>query len=162
VHQAMSTLANDGVRVRPRLVRQVMDPASGVVIPLTEDQRERVVSAETARLMKEMLTRVVSAEGTARRAELPGYMVAGKTGTARKLINGRYSAAHHVASFSGFFPAPDPQVVITVVVDDAHIDGPAYGGLVAAPVFRSVGEKLIPHMAIRKPGNIEPFIVSND
>jgi cell division protein FtsI/penicillin-binding protein 2 len=162
IHLAMATLANDGVRVQPRLLRQVIDPAGGVPIALQAGQRQRVVSAQTARQMKEMLTRVVSAEGTARRADLPGYLVAGKTGTARKLVDGRYSTAHHIASFSGFFPAPNPELVITVVVDDARIDGPAYGGLVAAPVFRAIGEKLIPHLAIRKPENWEPFIVSND
>ncbi|MEX0326716.1 MAG: peptidoglycan glycosyltransferase, partial [Puniceicoccaceae bacterium] len=67
-----------------------------------------------------------------------------------------------VAPFSGFFPANKPRVVIPVVVDDAKVGGPAYGGVVAAPVFRAIGEKLIPHLAIRKPEKWEPFIVSND
>ncbi len=162
VHMAMATLANGGVRVQPKLLLRVIDPDKGFPIALCPDKRERVVSEETARVMREMLTQVVGPEGTARRADLPGYMVAGKTGTARKLINGHYSHDHHVASFSGFFPAPDPAVVITVVVDEAKVSGPAYGGSVAGPVFRSVGEKLIPHLAIRKPQNPEPLLVSND
>jgi cell division protein FtsI/penicillin-binding protein 2 len=162
VHQAMSTIANDGVRVQPRLLKEVIEPESEQVIPLESEKCERVVSKYTAQLMKEMLTKVVSSEGTARRAQLPGYAVAGKTGTARKIIDGQYSHNHHVASFSGFFPADNPQVVITVVVDDAKVDGPAYGGVVAAPLFHDIAMKLIPHLEIRKPENLDPFIVSND
>ena len=162
VHQAMATVANDGVRIRPRLLRRVIDPVDGSTLELAPARSERVVSAHTAKLMQEMLTGVVGPEGTARRAELPGYKVAGKTGTSRKLVNGQYVTDSHVASFSGFFPANRPEVVITVVVDDADITGPAYGGLVAAPVFHEIGEKLIPHLAIRKPEQWEPFVVSND
>lgn len=162
VHLAMSTIANDGVWVQPRLLREVIDPSTGIGIPLESENRVRVVSDHTAGMMKQMLTKVVSSEGTARRAEMPGYSVAGKTGTARKIINGRYSHTHHVASFSGFFPAKNPEVAITVVVDDAKIDGPAYGGVVAAPLFKEIGMKLVPHLDIKKPDNLEPFIVSND
>jgi cell division protein FtsI/penicillin-binding protein 2 len=162
VHQAMATVANNGVRARPRILKEVFDSATDRHIALGSDRNERVLSEDTARLLKQMLVRVVSDEGTARRAELPGYAVAGKTGTARKIVDGQYRSDQHVASFSGFFPAPDPKVVITVVVDNAQISGPAYGGLVAAPVFKEVAEKLIPHLAIRKPENFKPFIVSND
>ena len=140
----------------------MLDPLESISLPLEPEKGERVVSTDTARLMREMLTKVVSVEGTARRAELPGYRVAGKTGTSRKIIDGHYSHNNHVGSFSGFFPADKPKVVITVVVDDAEVAGPAYGGLVAAPVFRQIGEKLIPHLAIRKPEEWEPLIVSND
>ncbi|MGA1204329.1 MAG: peptidoglycan D,D-transpeptidase FtsI family protein [Opitutales bacterium] len=162
VHQAMSAIANDGVRLRPKLLRRVIDPREEVSLPLEPERGERVISKETARMMREMLVAVVGREGTALRAELPGYAVAGKTGTSRKIIDGQYSASHHFGSFSGFFPADNPRVVITVVVDDAQVSGPAYGGVVAAPTFRNIGEKLIPHLAIRKPENWEPFLVSND
>lgn len=162
VHQAMSTVANNGVRLRPKILRRVLDSQDGGGLSLEPEKGERVVSTGTSRIMREMLTKVVSVEGTARRAELPGYRVAGKTGTSRKIINGNYSHNNHVGSFSGFFPADKPRVVITVVVDDANVEGPAYGGLVAAPVFQKIGEKLIPHLAIRKPEEWEPFIVSND
>lgn len=162
VHLAMATIANNGVRVQPRLLREVIDPVTSERLTLSPDHRKRVLSEQTARMMKEMLVNVVGPEGTARRAEIPGYLVAGKTGTARKILDGQYSASHHVASFSGFFPAPNPEVVITVVVDDAHVSGPAYGGVVAAPLFNEIGKKLIPHMAIKRPENWDPFIVSND
>ena len=162
VHLAMSAIANDGVRLRPKLLRKVrsFDGESG--LPLEPGGGERVVSKETALTMQEMLVSVVSDEGTARRAEIPGTMVAGKTGTSRKIIDGQYSTTNHFGSFSGFFPAMNPRVVITIVVDDANVSGPAYGGIVAAPTFKRIGEKLIPHLAIRKPENWEPLLVSND
>lgn len=162
VHLAMATLANGGVRVEPRLLLKVVNPRSGAVIPLGPDRSTRVVSEETARIMRELLLAVVSPEGTASRARIPGFQVAGKTGTSRKIIDGHYSHTEHVASFSGFFPASNPEVVITVVVDNAEVSGPAYGGLVAAPVFQAIGSKLIPHLAIRKPEQWDPFIASND
>lgn len=162
VHLAMSAIANDGVRLRPKILRKVIASDGERELPLEPGGGERVVSKETARLMQEMLVTVVSDEGTARRAEIPGYMVAGKTGTSRKIIDGLYSTTNHFGSFSGFFPARNPRVAITVVVDDANVSGPAYGGLVAAPTFKRIGEKLIPHLAIRKPQNWEPLLVSND
>lgn len=162
VHLAMSAIANDGVRLHPKLLRRVINPSDGNQLALEPGNGDRVVSKETARLMREMLVSVVSSEGTARRAELPGYMVAGKTGTSRKIIDGQYSTTNHFGSFSGFFPADKPRVVITVVVDDANVSGPAYGGIVAAPTFKRIGEKLIPHLAIRKPQKLEPLLVSND
>jgi cell division protein FtsI/penicillin-binding protein 2 len=162
VHLAMSAIANDGVRLRPKLLRKVIQPGTENELPLEPGGGKRVVSKETARLMQEMLVTVVSDEGTARRAEIPGYMVAGKTGTSRKIIEGQYSTTNHFGSFSGFFPAGNPRVAITVVVDDANVSGPAYGGIVAAPTFKRIGEKLIPHLAIRKPQNWEPLLVSND
>ncbi len=162
VHLAMSTIANDGVRLRPKILRRVINPEDENQLALEPGKGDRVISKETARLMQEMLVSVVSIEGTASRAELTGYAVAGKTGTSRKIIDGQYSTTNHFGSFSGFFPANKPRVVITVVVDDANVSGPAYGGLVAAPTFKRIGENLIPHLAIRKPQNWEPLLVSND
>lgn len=161
VHLAMAALANDGIHVGPRLLRRVIDPETGQSLPLNETPRERVVSSETAALMTRLLTDVVGPEGTAGRAALPGYLVAGKTGTSRKLVEGRYVSDQHVGSFSGFFPASEPRVVITVVVDNARLPGSAYGGVVAAPAFRQIGQRLIPHLAIKKPETLEPFIASH-
>ncbi len=78
--------------------------------------------------------------------------MAGKTGTTQKLINGRYSERHHVASFIGFFPASQPQVAISVIVDDADAHAPggvAYGRSVAAPSFKHIGEQLIQYLDIK-------------
>ncbi len=161
VHLAMAALANDGIWVGPRLLRRVIDADTGQSLPINEVTRERIVSSETAMLMTRLLSEVVGPEGTAGRAALPGYGVAGKTGTSRKLVEGRYVADQHVGSFSGFFPASEPRVVITVVVDNARLPGSAYGGVVAAPAFKEIGQRLIPHLAIKKPEPLDSFIASN-
>lgn len=159
IHLAMATIANEGVYTPPRLARRVYDDLGETVLELPYPESRRVVSSMTAEYMAEMLTKVVGREGTARRAEIPGFQVAGKTGTTRKIIDGRYSSSHHFASFSGFFPANNPRVVITVIVDEPQLSGSGYGGLVAAPVFKSIAEKLIPHLGIQKPEADEPMFV---
>lgn len=148
VHQAMASVANGGHLLQPRVVRRVLDERGRTVVDFPRRERSRVISEESAQTLAAMLTRVVSRQGTARRAEIPGFAVAGKTGTARKIIDGRYSHRDHFSSFSGFFPADAPEIAITVVVDDAQLNGVAYGGLVAAPVFREIGEKLIDYYAM--------------
>ena len=78
-------------------------------------------------------------------------MVAGKTGTTQKIIDGHYSTSHHIGSFVGFYPANRPQIQITVVVNDGRIPtgGPAYGGTVAAPSFKRIGEQLNAYLGIQ-------------
>jgi cell division protein FtsI/penicillin-binding protein 2 len=98
--------------------------------------------------LSELLVAAAAPGGTAPEARIPGYEVAGKTGTTQKIVDGRYSRQHHVASFSGYFPASNPRVVITVIVDEPNSAGPSYGGLVAAPSFRRVGVELIPYLGI--------------
>jgi len=85
------------------------------------------------------------------KAAINGYEVAGKTGTAQKLINGRYSSRHHVGSFVGFFPASRPKVVISVIVDGNRKGGIGYGTKVAAPSFKRLGEQLIQYLDIKPP-----------
>ncbi len=96
---------------------------------------------------------VVTPQGTARKASIDGFMVSGKTGTTRKLLNGVYTGDSHTASFTGFFPSPRPRVVISVFVDEPKLDGPGYGGRVAAPVFRDIAKELIKYMGIRPEKN---------
>lgn len=109
--------------------------------------------------MTGMLTKVLQPGGTATKGYLPGYEPAGKTGTTQKIIDGRYSNSHHVASFSGFFPASGPRLLITITVDDPQGPGVGYGGLVAAPAFKSLSEKLIPYLKIPPvPGSELPGI----
>jgi cell division protein FtsI/penicillin-binding protein 2 len=107
-----------------------------------------------------MLVSVVSAEGTATQARIEGFDIAGKTGTTKKLIEGQYSNRHHVASFVGFFPAEDPQVVITVVVDEPKMKAgrTGYGGVVAAPAFQRVGKGIIAYLGLKpKPKESKTF-----
>jgi len=91
---------------------------------------------ETARLLRLMLEGVVTPEGTGTNAMIPGYRVAGKTGTAHKARGGGYSANSYVSSFVGFAPASQPRIAIAVMINEPK--GNYYGGLVAAPVFRQV------------------------
>jgi cell division protein FtsI (penicillin-binding protein 3) len=151
VHLAMSAVANGGHLRSPRILRRIVDHRNRTVVEFSRHERGRVMSERNAALLTAMLATVPTDQGTARRAAIPGFQVAGKTGTARKIINGRYSHTEHFGSFSGFFPANAPQFAITVVVDQAKVDGIAYGGTVAAPTFREIGKRLIEYYAMNPP-----------
>jgi len=149
VHVAMSVIANDGVLMEPLLTKRIFDSNGEDVIRFSPKAKRRVVSIEVADQMSEMLADVVGENGTARKAAIDNFMVAGKTGTTQKIVDGRYSNKHHVASFSGFFPADNPALVITVVVDDPKFEGTGYGGSVSAPAFRNIAEACIAYLGIR-------------
>jgi cell division protein FtsI (penicillin-binding protein 3) len=131
-----ATLANDGVATTPRIVRGTVGD-DGRLTPSPGGAERRVVSADTAQQVQRMLEAAVSGEeGTGGNAEVDGYRVAGKTGTARKpSADSRGYSGEYVASFAGFAPADDPQLVVAVMVDEPR---PFYGGVVAAPVFSEV------------------------
>lgn len=148
VHFAMTVIANDGILMQPRLVNRIYDRGGETVIHYPPVARQRVIDADVARTVGAMLNKAVSPQGTARRADVPGFGVAGKTGTTRKLVDGRYSNRQHVSSFAGFFPAANPRLAITVVVDDAKTRGTAYGGVVAAPAFHNVAREAIRYLGI--------------
>jgi len=151
IHYAMGTIASGGNLMRPQLIRQVLDAQGEVVYSFKPAVRRTVLAPATAQSMALMLQKVVSEEGTAKVAAIPGFEVAGKTGTAQKIIGGRYSDRDHVGSFVGFFPASRPRVVMTVVVDDGHPPNGriGYGSVVAAPSFRKIAEQLIQYMDIK-------------
>ena len=148
MHLAMSAIAADGLLMRPIVVGRALNPDGTVAFEYAPRARGRAVSARAARVMADLLRGVCSRQGTAAAAEIPGYDVAGKTGTTQKLVGGRYSSAHHVASFAGFFPAADPRVAITVVVDEPRGVGVGYGGKVSAPVFREIAQACIRRLEI--------------
>lgn len=154
VHAAMSVIAANGVRKPLWLVRRIVDEEGETVLSFGPGKEERVISPETSQTMADFLEAVVGPDGTARRAFLDGFHVAGKTGTTQMIIDGRYSNRHHVASFSGFLPADNPRVVITVVVEDPQLDGIGYGGVVAAPSFRTLAEVAAHHLRIIPRGMI--------
>ncbi len=152
MHQAMAVIAADGVLLRPQLIRQIRDASNDVVFRYDRAEIGRAVSPQTARTVATMLMGVARKGGTAPEAAIDGFDVAGKTGTSQKFIDGAWSKKHHIASFVGFFPAGRPQVVISVIVDDAdHMcpGGVAYGAKVAAPAFKRIGERLIPILNIQ-------------
>ncbi len=133
----IATLANGGVRMEPRLVREVRDRHGDLVARHPPREAERVVSEQTARQVVEMMVAVTEKGGTGTKAAVPGYRVAGKTGTAKKLVDGQYSATERVGSWVGIIPADDPVLAIAVMVDGPTI-GPRFGGWTAAPAFKQI------------------------
>jgi len=150
IHYAMSVIAADGLLMQPQLVLRVEDSKNKEsIIDYPPRARGRVISPSTAKQVAQLLRAVCSKTGTAPAADIEGYEVAGKTGTTQKIINGRYSSAHHVASFSGFFPVQDPRLAITVILDEPKGEGIAYGGKFAAPVFATVAKNCIQWLDIK-------------
>ena len=143
---AFGALANDGVRMSPHLVREVRAEDGSLTYRASPEER-RVVSAETARILRGMLESV-TVNGTAKKAQINGYTAAGKTGTAQKIDprTKAYSATKFIGSFVGFAPVENPAVVIIVVIDEPA--GAYHGGDVAAPVFREIAEQILPDLNV--------------
>ena len=137
---AYSAIANDGVLVQPHLVWRVGDEKVGPV------KERRVISSPTANQLLEMMHGVVL-EGTGTRAQVPGYTVAGKTGTAAKVDpDGTYSTTRYVASFVGIVPATSPRLVILVAVDEPK--GDIFGGVIAAPAFAEIARIALAYLDV--------------
>ena len=144
---AMSSIANGGKLMRPYLVKEITDQSGNVVQKNQPVMVRRVLSQATTRLVTGVLENVVSEKGTAAKAAISGYSVAGKTGTSQKITEtGTYSHEKYVSIFVGFVPANNPEMVILVMVDEPK--GTGYGGLVAAPVFSEIGKWSLNNMRI--------------
>jgi len=144
----ISTIANDGVWVAPRIVAGTVEPQSTPqTISFQPGENRRVISPLTAAQMREMLQGVVL-HGTGRKAILEGYSSAGKTGTAQKVdpATGVYSKTKYVASFAGFAPVNDAKVAVAVILDSAV--GLHQGGQVSAPVFQRVAQQVLEYMHV--------------
>jgi cell division protein FtsI (penicillin-binding protein 3) len=150
---AFGAIANDGVRFQPHLIKEERE-ADGTQVERPAPESHRVISAETAAMLKPMLERV-TVSGTAKRAQLDGYTAAGKTGTAQKIDERTHAYSHSkfVASFVGFAPVANPAVVIAVVIDEPI--GAYYGGDVAAPVFRDIATGVLPYLNIEPDAEVE-------
>ena len=162
---AMSSLANDGVLMMPYMVDRVLD-ADGRILEKYEPQILRqVVSPLTARQVGAMLRMAVQKGGTGSRADVQGYPVAGKTGTAQKVGKGSkgYTAGKYVSSFLGFAPYHDPQICVMVVLDEPK--NGYYGGSVAGPAFKEIVENALPLLDVPPTeGNedpVWPMVVKN-
>ena len=145
---AVSAIANGGALMHPYVVQKVVD-SFGETVRATRPQVVRqVISAATARKMLSMMELVTDAEGTGKLAAVPGYLVAGKTGTAQKVdpVTGGYSNDRMVTSFVGVVPASAPRLVIFVMVDEPK--GEAYGGLVAAPIFSRIAAQALSYLKV--------------
>jgi len=149
---AFATIANDGVRIQPHIIKEIRDHDE-TIVSAAKPAKNRVVSAETARDVREMLREVV-VSGTGKKAAPSGYSAAGKTGTAWKFDEKlkRVNSAKYVSSFIGMAPAENPEVTIAVVIDEPR-NGGRDGGSVAAPVFKEIADKLLPTLKI-EPGNV--------
>ena len=145
---AVGAIANGGVLMRPMLVKRLED-ASGNVVQRYEPQSvRRVVSESTAGEMVEALKTVVSKDGTAPFAAITNYVVAGKTGTAQKVVDGKYASDRFVVSFIGFFPADNPQICISIVMDSPKEGGHAFGGALCGPIFSEIGKRCASYLNI--------------
>jgi len=149
---AVSSVANGGELIEPRVIRAVyQDNRRYTVSPKV---LRRTISPETAASLTAIMEGVVADKhGTANAAQIPGYTIAGKTGTAARLVNGHYSASDYNASFVAFVPSKDPAVAIIVVTDSPHA-GPYTGGLVSAPVFQRIAEATLRYLGV--PPNVDP------
>jgi cell division protein FtsI (penicillin-binding protein 3) len=152
---AVSSIANGGTLYEPRVVRATIKDGQRVEVP--HKALRRTVSERTAAQLTAIMEAVVE-RGTAKSAQIDGYTIAGKTGTAHKVVDGGYSPSEYNASFVGFVPSRKPALTIIVVIDSPH--GKGYmGGAVAAPIFKRVAEGALRHLGIAPTVNAPPPVL---
>ncbi|NMO94782.1 stage V sporulation protein D [Paenibacillus lemnae] len=145
---AVSAAINGGKLFTPHIAKAWIHPETGeVVSEIKPEPVRQVISEDTSRQVREALESVV-AKGTGRPAFIDGYRVGGKTGTAQKVINGRYSSTEHIVSFIGFAPADDPEIVVYTAVDNPK--GIQFGGVVAAPIVQNILEDSLHYLQVPK------------
>lgn len=148
---AISAVANGGKLLQPHLVKEIINPNDGSTEVIKPKVIRQVISKDSSKLVSGYLEQVVADQtrGTGRNAYIEGYRVAGKTGTARKVINGQYSKSKDVVSFIGFAPVNNPKIAMLIVIDQP--DGTNIGGgTAAAPVFKKVVSQTLQYMGIPK------------
>jgi cell division protein FtsI (penicillin-binding protein 3) len=144
---AFSAVANGGRLMQPQIIRAVVDAQGREIRSFEPKTVRQVISPETARTLTEMMVNVV-ANGTGRHAAIPGYDVAGKTGTAQKMdpATKRYSRAPGVLSFVGFVPADDPRLTMIVLLDEPKNE--KWGSEAAAPMFAAIGREALRYLNV--------------
>ena len=152
---AISSVANGGDLIQPRVVRALVRDGKRVEVKRTV--LGRTISKDTAITLTGIMEQIVD-RGTATTAQVAGYTIAGKTGTASKLVNGRYSNTDYYASFVGFLPSRNPVATIIVVIDSPHARG-YYGGPIAGPVFQRIAEATLRHLGVPPTLNAPPPIL---
>jgi cell division protein FtsI (penicillin-binding protein 3) len=145
---AVGCLANDGQYIQPTIVKELKDANGNRVDRFDSRSRRQVVEKKTARKVAEMMALVTQEGGTGINAAVPGYITAGKTGTAQKIdpATRRYSTSKYTSIFTGFVPVDKPRLAMTVVIHEPH--GAIYGGVVAAPVFRNIASQALPYLKV--------------
>jgi membrane peptidoglycan carboxypeptidase len=152
---AISSVANGGDLIQPRVVRALVRDGKRVDVKRTV--LGRTISKDTAVTLTGIMEQIVE-RGTATYAQVEGYTIAGKTGTASKLVNGRYSNTDYYASFVGFLPSRDPVATIIVVIDSPQARG-YYGGPIAGPVFQRIAEATLRHLGVPPTLNAPPPVL---
>jgi cell division protein FtsI (penicillin-binding protein 3) len=154
---AYGAIANDGLLLTPTLVRELRAHDGRLLYRHQPEPVRRVIPSDVAATLMRYMRQVVSTEGTARGAQLANYEVAGKTGTARRFVGGRYQG--YTASFAALFPADDPQLVIVVKINNPT-KGSYYGGATAAPLTKQMLERMLaarnPTLDFRRLHDTEP------
>ena len=145
---ALSAIANGGYLMKPYVVEKIMDEKGKVIQSFQPEIVRKVISEETAKKVKVLLKATTERGGTGEGAVPAGYEVAGKTGTAQKVdsLLGGYSEDRYTSGFMGFAPAEEAKLVLLVVIDEPQ--GSNYGGVVAAPIFKAIMEKVLPHLNV--------------
>ncbi|HYT76227.1 MAG TPA: penicillin-binding protein [Vicinamibacterales bacterium] len=155
---AASTVANGGNLLEPRVVRAFVRDGKRIDVP--HKTLRRAIDTDTAATLSTIMEQVVE-RGTGKAARMEGYTIAGKTGTAHKLVNGRYSNADYNASFVGFVPSRNPALAIIVVIDSPHGPNSYYGGTVSAPIFKRIAEAAVTYLGIAPNLNpVPPVLVA--
>jgi cell division protein FtsI/penicillin-binding protein 2 len=145
--RAYCALANGGQLVHLRLIDSFEDPETGLKVHIPHQPAPKTfLRADTHAKLLDMLKRVTQDGGTATRAAIAGYEVAGKTGTSQKVIEGRYSESKFFATFVGFAPADNPAFVMLVTADEPQTNH--YGGVVAAPAFQRIAQQALNYLNI--------------
>jgi membrane peptidoglycan carboxypeptidase len=152
---AVSSVANGGDLIEPRVVRALV--RDGKRIEVKRNVLGRTISTDTALALTGIMEQIVE-RGTATYAQVAGYTIAGKTGTASKLVDGRYSNSDYYASFVGFLPSRNPVATIIVVIDSPHARG-YYGGPIAGPVFQRIAEASLRHLGVPPTMNAAPPVL---
>jgi len=143
---AVAALGNDGVRMKPRLIDRIVDSHGVPERVWAPEVAQRAVSAATARAVVRMMMTVSDPGGTAQTVVVPGFRIAGKTGTAEKVVDGQYTDAR-IASFVGLVPAEDPRLAIVVIADEPSV-GSRYGAHVAGPAFAEIAGPSLRYLGV--------------
>ena len=143
---SVCSIVNDGIRMQPRLVKAYTDNKGNITKEVEPVEVKQVISKETSAQMREIMESVVT-DGGGKIAYLPGYRLGGKTGTAQKVINGKYAEGHYVCSFVGMAPADDPQIVVLAIVDEPT-GVMAFGSTTAGPIIKEVMNNTLKYLGV--------------
>lgn len=144
--RAISTIANDGKMMQPRVVKGYTDNKGNVIEEIEPKMIRQVVSEDTADRMMKIAESVVS-KGGGHAAYIPGYRIGGKTGTAQKVVDGRYAQGKYICSFMGIAPTDDPQIVVLAIVDEPT-GVSAFGSTTAGPIIKEIMSEVLPYLGV--------------